>query len=940
MGRRLHRRVVREAEEEVVDWIKLPDDTIITIFFYLNHRDRASLSSTCRAWRALGKSLCLWRELDLGHHKFNASVASSLASRCQNLLKLRLRLSDSDAIIILQAKNLCELNFGCYRNMTDMELGQLAARHKALECLQIGGYSASITGVGIKAAAICCPRLRKLQISGVSDVDRKAINALAKNCKNLMDIGFIDCGRVDETALGNFASVRFLSIAGVINIKWNQVVQQWCKLPSLIGLDVSGTDITRDTVTWLFLSSSSLKVLCAICCVDLEEEEEADPTFISNGNNREGKVLLAVFTDINKGVARLFNDHAPKSDGNIFLHWRNYSNKDEKLAETLNWLEWTISNWLLRLSGCSLHGWDNFWLEQGTALLLSFLHSGQEEVQEKAAAALTTLVVTCEGNFTVHTKRADAIIRYGGIRPFLNLVRSWREGLQLEAIEAILNLPSNAVVGEGGISILVNLAWSTSIFVAERATGALWTLSCCQDLKCVDEAFGIKALVDLIYQWWRSTGGERVLERVVGLLANLAADNKCCIDLASLGIVHVLVTLTRTCEVEGVQEQNKLAALALGIFAGHEGANIHDSREAVDALVQLTRSHHECVRQQAASALWNLSYGDGNQEAVVAAGGVEALVALTSSCSNASPELQEKAAGALWGLSESEKYSIVVVQGGGVAALIALARSDAKCVHESAAGAILALAFCPTNVFRIMEEGGVCALGHLCSSSASKAARFFSAMALAYMFDGTLGSGRSGPKVLMPNLNPKFSGRAFRKRKPKMSSACTGSVGASGFSKIITCQRMDEIVVDAGNSKSVDLDGHRRLAMKHLEGFVTTISCPRLFDAVVEPLSHELVVQITKNARIGRLDHRKCSRDEIERFVAILQNPSPVLKSCAAFALFQFTIPDGRFAAEHMKLLRDVGAPDVLRLHEGAPVEARFFTRIVIGNLEEEHHQM
>ncbi|KAL6498755.1 hypothetical protein OROGR_028302 [Orobanche gracilis] len=65
-------------------------------------------------------------------------------------------------------------------------------------------------------------------------------------------------------------------------------------------------------------------------------------------------------------------------------------------------------------------------------------------------------------------------------------------------------------------------------------------------------------------------------------------------------------------------------------------------------------------------------------------------------------------------------------------------------------------------------------------------------------------------------------------------------------------------------------------------------------------------------------------RDEIERFVAILQNPSPALKSCAAFALFQFTIPGGRFAAEHMKLLRDVGAPEVLRLHQGAPVEARY----------------
>lgn len=35
-----------------------------------------------------------------------------------------------------------------------------------------------------------------------------------------------------------------------------------------------------------------------------------------------------------------------------------------------------------------------------------------------------------------------------------------------------------------------------------------------------------------------------------------------------------------------------------------------------------------------------------------------------------------------------------------------------------------------------MEEGGVPALVHLCSSSVSKMARFMAALALAYMFDG------------------------------------------------------------------------------------------------------------------------------------------------------------------------------------------------------------
>lgn len=57
-------------------------------------------------------------------------------------------------------------------------------------------------------------------------------------------------------------------------------------------------------------------------------------------------------------------------------------------------------------------------------------------------------------------------------------------------------------------------------------------------------------------------------------------------------------------------------------------------------------------------------------------------------------------------------------------------------VHETAAGALWNLAFNTSNALRIVEEGGVPALVHLCSSSLSKMARFMSALALAYMFDG------------------------------------------------------------------------------------------------------------------------------------------------------------------------------------------------------------
>ncbi|KAK4414612.1 protein ARABIDILLO 1 [Sesamum alatum] len=726
MSRRVRRRVVRRGKEKVdcpetdeylsldengiLDWTRLPDDTVIQLFSCLNYRDRASLSSTCRTWWTLGKSPCLWQVLDLRPHKCDATAAAALASRCENLQKLRFRGPESaEAVIKLQAKNLREISGDCCRKITDATLSVLAARHEALESLVIGpDFCERISSDAIKAIAICCPKLQKLRISGLHEVDADAINALAKHCQNLTDIGFIDCRKVDETALGSVASLRFLSVAGTTNIKWNLVLQEWSKLPNLIALDVSRTDINPTTVSRFFSSSVSLKVLCALNCPSLEE----DASFASNRNHR-GKVLLAVFTDILKGVATLFVD-ASNNNMNVFLDWRYSKIEDRRVNEILNWLEWIISNTLLRVSESNPPGLDNFWLNQGTSLLLSFMQSPQEEVQERAATALATFVVIDDENASIDIGRAEAVMREGGIRLLLNLARSWREGLQSEAAKAIANLSVNAnvakaVADEGGISILVNLARSVNRLVAEEAAGGLWNLSVGEDHKgAIAEAGGVKALVDLIFKWSRSSGGEGVLERAAGALANLAADDKCSTEVASVGGVHALVTLARTCKVEGVQEQ---AARALANLAAHGDSNSNNAvvgqeAGALEALVQLTRSQHDGVRQEAAGALWNLSFDDRNREAIAAAGGVEALVALAHSCVIASHGLQERAAGALWGLSVSETNSVAIGREGGVAPLIALARSDAEDVHETAAGALWNLAFILVMLSVLLRKEG------------------------------------------------------------------------------------------------------------------------------------------------------------------------------------------------------------------------------------------
>ncbi|KAL7258584.1 hypothetical protein ACSBR1_004664 [Camellia fascicularis] len=757
MSRRVRRKVARKGKDKVVlpsypeiedeglsldqkvvvDWTRLPDDTVIQLFSSLNYRDRASLSSTCRTWRSLGISPCLWQSLDLRAHKCDVTTAASLATRCMNLQKLRFRGAESaDAIINLQARGLREISGDYCRKITDATLSVIVARHEALESLQLGpDFCERISSDAIKAIAICCPKLRKLKLSGIRDVDGEAINALAKHCQNLTDIGFIDCLHVDEIALANVVSLQFLSVAGTTNMKWSLVSQHWSKLPNLTGLDVSRTDVVPTTVLRLLSSSRSLKVLCALNCAALEE----DANFATNNN--KGKLVLTLSTDIFKGLASLFAD-ITKKERNVFSYWRNLKKKDKNLDEIMTWLEWIISHSLLRMAESNPQGLGSFWLSQGAGLLLSLMQSSQEDVQERAATGLATFVVIDDENASIDSGRAETVMRDGGIRLLLNLARSWREGLQSEAAKAIANLSVNtnvakAVAEEGGINILANLARSMNRLVAEEAAGGLWNLSVGEEHKgAIAEAGGVKALVDLIFKW--SSGGDGVLERAAGALANLAADDKCSMEVAVVGGVHALVMLARCCKFEGVQEQ---AARALANLAAHGDSNSNNAAVgqeagALEALVQLTRSPHEGVRQEAAGALWNLSFDDRNREAIAAAGGVEALVALANSCSNASPGLQERAAGALWGLSVSEANSIAIGREGGVAPLIALANSECEDVHETAAGALWNLAFTPGNALRIVEEGGVPALVHLCFKSASKMARFMAALALAYMFDG------------------------------------------------------------------------------------------------------------------------------------------------------------------------------------------------------------
>lgn len=59
-------------------------------------------------------------------------------------------------------------------------------------------------------------------------------------------------------------------------------------------------------------------------------------------------------------------------------------------------------------------------------------------------------------------------------------------------------------------------------------------------------------------------------------------------------------------------------------------------------------------------------------------------------------------------------------------------------------------------------------------------------------------------------------------------------------------------------SKSVSLDGARRLALKHIEGFVLTFSDPQAFTAAASSSAPTALAQVTERARIQEAGHLRC----------------------------------------------------------------------------------
>lgn len=83
-------------------------------------------------------------------------------------------------------------------------------------------------------------------------------------------------------------------------------------------------------------------------------------------------------------------------------------------------------------------------------------------------------------------------------------------------------------------------------------------------------------------------------------------------------------------------------------------------------------------------------------------------------------------------------------------------------------------------------------------------------------------------------------------------------------SHLSICNRMDEYALMIGTSssestsKSISLDGARRMALKHIEAFVITFMDPQIFVAAAVSSTPTMLAQVTESARIQEAGHLRC----------------------------------------------------------------------------------
>ncbi|XP_047308831.1 protein ARABIDILLO 1-like [Impatiens glandulifera] len=518
------------------------------------------------------------------------------------------------------------------------------------------------------------------------------------------------------------------------------------------------------------------------------------------------------------------------------------------------WIEQVLSRCLLHFANTNDLPVRYFWTYGGITFITKFLKSLEEEVQRRAIRIIpkfATLNFKEEGDDAIIDQRVEAIVDWVTI--FLNLVKSSGEGVKLEMAKAINMLFSSeefaSVTAKRGMEVLMKLLESRNKFILEEASNALRCLRervpKNQYKSIIFECGDLEVLKNLLQRW--TSISENVLKNIIGTLAIMTLDERINVEISKNGCLDALVAITQDCVFVGVLEQ---VVCVFANLIGNTHTNDNDiivgyKLRALQALVQLIRSPDKHTCQEAVEALSNLSFDERNREAV---DGIETLVYLAKEITNYSWIKWKRASGER--IQTRSQNPIGHFRRS--RSLMSHALSIKDDIHVTIMGTLWNLVFKPEIALRVVEKKGIQVLVRICLISGSELTRFLAILVMAYIFHA-------------------------------LPEGCIYTIRNSS------------------NEPTKTL----RIGMKHIEDFINSFLDDETLKCDYLSLTSIDLYRVVEFARIRDVHQLKCSGAEIARFVDMLGSSYSSIKSCAAFALMQFTTSGYKNSVHHIRLIND-----------------------------------
>ena len=321
--------------------------------------------------------------------------------------------------------------------------------------------------------------------------------------------------------------------------------------------------------------------------------------------------------------------------------------------------------------------------------------------QVRAADALSFL--------SRHGAHRAAIIESAGVPPLVQMLKSANAEAQARSSAALVHIASATVAqpmitGAGGIPLLVQLLSSERVDCQRHAAGALWHLEGARGENKAElvRCGGIMPLVRVLSR----TDCPEAQESAAGVLADLAKEHeKAGIGMGTgsskramvnLGAISGLVALLANAgATPGAQRHAACALWGISLEARYQSEVV--AQGAVDSLVEQLRHTGE-AQGYSLAALTNLVVNGDARAALLAAGGLEPLVAIAIEHGSGNPHVGGAQGGAQGGPGEHSKtwlgaqakdllFAMESSGDGGSAVDKALAELRSRAGHGHVAGA-------------------------------------------------------------------------------------------------------------------------------------------------------------------------------------------------------------------------------------------------------------